>query len=510
MSFSSRRRNYLLTPHRRDGLVEWMKEMLMHSFVLDCLEDTGADTFEHFETLIEEHRKLEDEGSDRPSRLKQLVPTVGSFKTPLPLRQAFTLYNEKHKITKRKHIQISFNELRHILNLAQILAMRKQGSYVSPEATQNYMNASISVQGNDDLDSGNNLKDLEKNGNSKKKPQTSAAEDKSSTFDGPAMITFDGDQTLYTDGANFDSNPRLARYILELLRNGVVVAVVTAAGYEYNVEKYEYRLSGLLNYFKDQGLTPEECERFVLFGGECNYLVHLGSDYHLHPVKEYGRGGWLTATKFLPSSPANWDEKDITALLDVAEAAVNDSVEDQNLYGRVIRKKRSIGLVPDSGQKIPRESLDETVLRCQGELQRMNNHAGPLIPFCAFNGGRDVWVDVGNKRVGVEILGAFLGVEPKETLHIGDQFLNTGNDFAARDICPCVWVTSPEETTYVLKTILRFAGASYQVNEKEKKEVARALSGLPSKTGSVVDFAEVERRVTAVQEMDVFTGELKK
>ena len=151
-------------------------------------------------------------------------------------------------------IQISFNELRHILNLAQILAMRKQGSYVSPEATQNYMNASISVQGNDDLDSGENLQDLEKTSNGKKKPQSSVAKDKPSTFDGPAMITFDGDQTLYTDGANFDSNPRLARYILELLRNGVVVAVVTAAGYEYNVEKYEYRLSGLLNYFKDQGL----------------------------------------------------------------------------------------------------------------------------------------------------------------------------------------------------------------------------------------------------------------
>jgi hypothetical protein len=55
MSFSSRRRNYLLTPHRRDGLVEWMKKMLMHSFVLDCLEATGADTFSHFEMLIEEH-----------------------------------------------------------------------------------------------------------------------------------------------------------------------------------------------------------------------------------------------------------------------------------------------------------------------------------------------------------------------------------------------------------------------------------------------------------------------
>ena len=115
MSFSSRRRNYLLTPHRRDGLVEWMKKMLMHSFVLDCLEATGSDTFSHFEMLIEEHRIMEMEGSTRPSRLKQLVPTVGTFHTRLPLRQAFELYNKKHHLTKRKHIQISFNEVRNKL-----------------------------------------------------------------------------------------------------------------------------------------------------------------------------------------------------------------------------------------------------------------------------------------------------------------------------------------------------------------------------------------------------------
>jgi len=87
----------------------------MHGFVLDLLETTGPDTFSHFEALIDEHRRLEMEGSDRPSRLKQLVPTVGTFHSRLPLRQAFEVYNEKHKLTKRKHIQISFNEIRHIL-----------------------------------------------------------------------------------------------------------------------------------------------------------------------------------------------------------------------------------------------------------------------------------------------------------------------------------------------------------------------------------------------------------
>lgn len=108
--------------------------MLMHSFVLDALDTTGADTFSHFEMLIDEHRKMTDQYLDGlnnnsnmatfvPSRLKQLVPQVGTFYTRLPLRKAFEAYNRKYGITKRRHICISFNEIRHILNLAQIIAM---------------------------------------------------------------------------------------------------------------------------------------------------------------------------------------------------------------------------------------------------------------------------------------------------------------------------------------------------------------------------------------------------
>ena len=58
-----------------------------------------------------------------PSRLKQLVPGVGTFYTRLPLRKAFEAYNAKYGVTKRRHICISFNEIRHILNLAQVLAL---------------------------------------------------------------------------------------------------------------------------------------------------------------------------------------------------------------------------------------------------------------------------------------------------------------------------------------------------------------------------------------------------
>lgn len=256
--------------------------MLSHSFVLDCLESTAADTFSHFEVLVEEHRKMEaaqakTEGNNnfytnKPSRLKQLVPTIGSFHTNLPLREAFLFYNSKHRLTNRKHIQISFNECRHILNMAQIMALRE------PRATTGSGDPSLlaatSVDGDDDDDDdyllGATDDDVATNNTMVADATTATTE-----FNGPKLITFDGDQTLYSDGSNFESNHRLANYLYRLLKHGVNIAVVTAAGYEYNVEKYEFRLSGLLAYFKSKGLTEDECNRFYLFGGECNYLMKV-------------------------------------------------------------------------------------------------------------------------------------------------------------------------------------------------------------------------------------------
>lgn len=94
---------------------------------------------------------------------------------------------------------------------------------------------------------------------------------------GPKLICFDGDQTLYSDGANFDKNQRLAKYLYLLLKHGVTIAVVTAAGYEYQTMKYELRLSGLLTYFKEKGLEVDDLERFYIFGGECNYLMRVSA-----------------------------------------------------------------------------------------------------------------------------------------------------------------------------------------------------------------------------------------
>lgn len=110
--------------------------------------------------------------------------------------------------------------------------------------------------------------------------------------------------------------------------------------------------------------------------------------------------------------------------------------------------------------------------------------------------------------MGVQVLQSYLGIPPEETLHIGDQFLNTGNDFAARSVCPCVWITSPEETTYILKSILRLGGVPLMalmaptVADKD----ANGQKGEGEKMGKKVDFEEAGRRSSRVK-MDVYTGE---
>ena len=91
-SSSSRRRNYLLHPHRTDGLIGFIKDMLHHSFVLDTMASTTDATWRHIEELIEEHRAIVsaiDAGKQqaRASRLSESVPTVSRFFTPLPLRE---------------------------------------------------------------------------------------------------------------------------------------------------------------------------------------------------------------------------------------------------------------------------------------------------------------------------------------------------------------------------------------------------------------------------------------
>lgn len=374
--FSSRRRNHAFVSHRRDAFVEWLKHMLLPHFELQNMDEIGP-YLALMEDLIEEHRK-----DVVHSRLRRLVPTIGTFFTPLPLAEAFDMYNSKYQITSRKFIPPSFNELRHILNLSQVLAFTK-----------------------DPLKLG--------------------------------LITFDGDQTLYPDQKNFE-DLELGRRMLTLLECGVHIAVVTAASYETDAKKYEFRLQSFFNYLKRYGATKETCNRFWVLGGECNYLFQLQENFQLRYSSED------MVEKIAPNQKQS-------EMLDIVEKTMTEAMKEMKIKGRILRKIMSCGLISVDEENLRRECLDECCLRIQDDVLR-NNVA---FPYCAFNGGNDVWFDIGNKRVGIERLQKKFNVAPKNCLHVGDQLLVTGNDFAARSCSPVTWITSPTETKKILSLILR-------------------------------------------------------
>ncbi|KAI9207678.1 IMP-specific 5-nucleotidase [Polychytrium aggregatum] len=434
--------NYHLRAHKRDTFIEFIKSLLLNPFVLhtrikdpdhsawsplgppgtiqalqaaqttqttqtgsglDRDLDRYCEVLECIEELIVDHIHNHEQGHPELSRLVQLVPSIGRFYTPLPLKTAFLKVNKARAIAARRNVPPSFNDIRYILNSAQVLAIH------------------------------------------------------------PALrlVTFDGDMTLYADGADFERDSQLVGLIIDLLKHGLHVAVVTAAGYPGNAARYEKRLSGLLEGMRGSNLGSVCLERFYVLGGECNYLFQYnaasGSLVYI-PEESYQSEAvkcWSNATDR------------ITDLLNIAQANLESyrtelGLTDDRAF--IVRKPRALGLCAAPGVKLTREVLDECAL---GVQKTLNNYLylGKLkaaargdaswvsIPFCAFNGGNDMWVDIGNKLIGVQILQQYLGTHGHETLHLGDQFLSTGNDIATRSACCTIWITSPEETAEVLNDL---------------------------------------------------------
>ena len=221
---------------------------------------------------------------------------------------------------------------------------------------------------------------------------------------------------------------------------------MTAAGYT-EAKKYYGRLHGLLDSIKTavalQQMTNPE---LIILGGESNFLFQLdiSSEYLLRYVE---RSEWL-----LPEMQ-QWAEEDIQALLDVGEKALRECVTGMELSAEIVRKERAVGIIPTTApnsRKFTREQLEETVLVTQ-QIVEMSPAARKL-PFCAFNGGNDVFVDIGDKGWGVLACQRFLGgIDGSNTLHVGDQFLSAGaNDFKARLACTTAWIASPGETVQLL------------------------------------------------------------
>src|ERR1700761_5175639 len=106
-----------LKTHRRDQLIEWIKGLLAVPFVLlsqptaiheddrpslDTMalnaHQRYAEIMKDVEELINDHIRHTKSGSNAASKLKLLVPSVGTFFTPLPLQDAFKFQDERRYI----------------------------------------------------------------------------------------------------------------------------------------------------------------------------------------------------------------------------------------------------------------------------------------------------------------------------------------------------------------------------------------------------------------------------
>jgi IMP and pyridine-specific 5'-nucleotidase len=330
---------------------------------------------EKLERWVREH--LED---PMRSTLSRLIPSLGRFHTPLPLVRAFYEYDEFASLSRRRYVPPNFAEIRHVLNIAQVHAIAEKLS----------------------------------------------------------LITFDADGTIYADGHHIQGDNKMIGLIIKLMQQGVQVAIVTAAGYPGNAAKFEDRLAGLLEAFKDLRLSPTITKLFHVMGGECNYLLRVNEQYRLEFVADQ-----------LWKSPdmLDWAESDVQKLLNDAECSLRHAATRLRVPIEIVRKPRAVGAVPKESTIY--EVLEEMALTVQVQLMDSG------LPFCAFNGGSDVFVDVGNKSVGLKALMNYLNKKPCETLHVGDRFTTSGNDMATRSQCSILWVANPEETAFFTRLLLK-------------------------------------------------------
>ncbi|KAK6204893.1 IMP 5'-nucleotidase [Scheffersomyces amazonensis] len=456
---------YALKSHRRDEFIEWIKGLLAVPFVLHAdVENYDEGFTEHYSTMEDYEKYLEAQESviasecqiryqeifadveklvdhtividdinekdperNLNSRLRKLVPSVGRFFTPLPLTEAFLIEDERRSISKRRLVSPSFNDIRVILNTAQVLALTKIYK--------------------DHLRSGSKLK----------------------------LITFDGDVTLYEDGKSLEEKDPVVQRLVKLLSLNLFVSVVTAAGYpgQQGAAKYHERLRGLLDALNrdDCILTPKQKENLLVMGGESNYLFRYSNE--LKTFEFIDAGEWHLPVML------NWDKQKITFIMETIGKHLLHLQKYFNLESTttLIKKERSIGIIPNDHCKILREHLEEMVLSCSNKLdeiltgRQLTDSGKNGIRVCAFNGGSDVWVDIGDKSLGVEALQRYLcqsideddylhnvcPILKSESLHIGDQFASLGaNDFKARLSACTVWIANPRETVAILDDLINY------------------------------------------------------
>lgn len=75
------------------------------------------------------------------------------------------------------------------------------------------------------------------------------------------LVTFDADGTLYADGCHMEQDNEMVDLLIQLMRKGLHVAIVTAAGYPGQPERFEQRMAGLLQVFRERKLPKPLTDR---------------------------------------------------------------------------------------------------------------------------------------------------------------------------------------------------------------------------------------------------------
>jgi IMP and pyridine-specific 5'-nucleotidase len=192
----------------------------------------------------------------------------------------------------------------------------------------------------------------------------------------------------------------------------------------------------LLSAISQSSLPLDKKRNLAILGGECNYLFRFNGN-----TLE-----WVDENIWKLDEMRSWNETDIQQLLDIAQSSIKDCADSLRLKVQIIRKHKAVGISPvfkikiglvPNEIKLTRECLEEVVLASQRTLSQ--HPLSQKIPFCCFNGGSDVWIDIGDKSLGVSVLQRYFHntldgekIWGGNTLHVGDQFMSLGgNDFKA-------------------------------------------------------------------------------
>ena len=357
--------------------------------------DPIAAAFAWAQALLESHAAATLAGSPSSSELSALVPSIGAVWLPLDFDRALTTVDARARLRARRFVPPSFAEVRRVVNEATVVA------------------AAPSV----------------------------------------SLLTLDADNTIYSDGGTLTFDAPIVPLLVRILRTGVRVAIVTAASYPGQPERFEARLEGLLaaaSFAIEAGAPSTLLDNFWVMGGQCNYLLRARVD----PA---------TFRVFLEEVPGEqwkrfrgvrWDRDAVVATLDVAEAALRECIASLDLDVLLVRKERAVGVLPKNasgGRALSYEVLEELTLAAQEALATKGPRS---VPTCAFNGGRDTFVDIGSKALGIRALQGLLDASPQSTVHVGDRFTRSGHDFRARDCASCLWVSSPRETCELLANLI--------------------------------------------------------